>query len=84
MDDPVRLDDDASPNNPVGLFENATIEFEDVNLSRRRHSEFERKQSAEQPQTLDQYQKKIEKKMELGEKAEEGAKVVDPNDNINF
>ena len=47
MDEPVRLDGDASPNNPVGLFENATVEFEDVNLSRRRNSEFERKQAAE-------------------------------------
>ena len=36
MDEPVHMGGEArSPNNPVGLFENATIEFEDVNLSRR-------------------------------------------------
>ena len=84
MDEPIRMDGEASsPNNPVGLFENATIEFEDVNLSRRISSDLEKKEAPE-PSTLDQYQRNIEKKLELGEKAERDVKVVVPNDNVNF
>ena len=80
MDDPVRLDGDASPSNPVGLFENATCEFEDVNLSVRR-SDMAGKEATE-PSDLAQYQRKMEKKMAEDEKTD--VKIVNPDDNEGF
>ena len=79
FDDPIQLD--ASPTNPVGLFENATCEFEDVNLSRRRSSEVGSKRS-QMPQTLDEYQRKIQNKLASEEK--ESVTVIEPSDNTNF